>query len=195
MEPQRIAQAELHSIALNRLTNEIEIASRPRNRAAAALFGIATDHHNAIIFLLKNTFYSSGFALLRCLFDAYLRGLWLKHCATDDQVAGFFKGVEPPTAMISEIEATPAFSEGVLSRIKKNYWSAMCDFTHTGGLHIQRWQSSNFIEPNFSLKELEECLNSAELFGTMAAFSLVQLSKAENDGSSVLNLMKSRWPK
>ncbi|CAG4882265.1 conserved protein of unknown function [Georgfuchsia toluolica] len=194
MTPERIKAAEKFGAALHDLTNEVEMWQTNKNRAAAASFGIALDHHAAIVFLMKNTFYSSSFALLRILFETYLRGLWLKHCATDAQVSGFFRGDEPPKTMIVEIESTEAFKSGVLSRIKKANWNAMCDFTHTGGLHLQRWQSQDAVEPTFEPDELEECLNCAELFGVMAGLELVQLSKSGSDGADVLQLMKSRWP-
>lgn len=194
MTPERIEAAERFGAKLHELTNEIEMWQTEKSRAAAACFCIAQDHHAAIVFLMKNTFYSSSFALLRILFEAYLRGLWLKHCASDAQVSAFFRGDEPPRTMIAEIESTETFTSGVLSRIKKNNWSAMCAFTHTGGLHLQRWQSQEAVEPTFAPEELEECLNSAELFGAMAGLELVQLSKSAADGADVLRLMKTRWP-
>ena len=194
MTPERIAAAEKFGSELHRLTNEIEMWQTEKNRAAAASFCIALDHHAAIVFLMKNTFYSSSFALLRSQFEAYLRGLWLKHCATDTQVSAFFRGAEPPKTMVAEIESTEAFTSGVLSRIKRENWGAMCAFTHTGGLHLQHWQSQDSVEPTFAPKELEECLNCAELFGTMAGLELVQLRKSGENGADVLQLMKTRWP-
>lgn len=194
MTPERIAAAEELRANLHRLTNEIEMWQTEKNRAAAASFGIAQDHHAAIVFLMKTTFYSSSFALLRTLFEAYLRGLWLKYCATNEQVSAFFRGGEPPKTMVAEIESTEAFTGGVLSRIKKENWRAMCAFTHTGGLHLQRWQSPDAVEPTFTPEELDECLNCAELFGAMACLELVQLSKSGADGFDVLQLMKKRWP-
>lgn len=190
----RIESAEQFGGALNQLVNEVEMHQTERNRAAGASFGIAQDHHHAIVFLIKNTFYSSGCALLRCLIEAYLRGLWLKHCATDAQVANTFAGADPPKTMIAEIEKTPAFTNKVLSRIKKESWRSLCDFTHTGGLHLQRWQSGDAIEPTFHSEELEECLNAAELFGAMAALELTQMDKSGNNGAAVLELMERRWP-
>ena len=194
MTPERIAAAEEFGAELHRLTNEIEMWQTEKNRAAAASFGIAQDHHAAIVFLMKSTFYSSSFALLRSLFEAFLRGLWLKHCATDELVSAFFRGGEPPKTMVAEIESTEAFTGGVLLRIKRKNWSAMCAFTHTGGLHLQRWQSQDGVEPIFAPEELEECLNCAELFGAMAGLELVQLSKSGANGFDVLQLMKKRWP-
>lgn len=194
LSPSRIKLAEDFGAALYYLVNGVEMMQTERNRVVGASFAIALDHHHAIVFLMKNTFYSSSFVLLRCLFEAYLRGLWLKHCATDDQVTSFFGGAEPPKSMLREIESTPAFMDKVLSRVKKESWNTMCAFTHTGGLHLQRWQSPDAIEPQFDTVELEECLNFSELFGAMAVLELIQLSKSGDNGEAVLELMKKRWP-
>jgi hypothetical protein len=195
MTPERIAKAELFGADLHRLTNDIEMQNTEKNRAAAASFAIAQEHHSAIIFLLKNTFYSSAFTLLRSVFEAYLRGLWLKHCATDEQVYDFFRGKKPPDTMVSEIESKEAFTGGVLSLIKKENWTTMCAFTHTSGEHLQRWQSKNGVEQSFMQQELEECLNCAELIGAMAGLALVQLSQSGANGANVLMLMEKRWPR
>ncbi len=194
MSTQRIQMAEAFRAQIHELTYGLSLPATPRNRAAGACFAIAQDHHAAIVFLLKNTFYSSSYALLRCLFEAYLRGLWLKHCATDLQLADFINGVEPPKTMLSEIEATEVFSSGALSRVKKTSWRTMCAFTHTGGLHLQRWQSPTAIEPVFETGELEECLNCAELLGCMSGLELVQMSNTSDNGVAVIDLMKKGWP-
>lgn len=65
------------------------------------------------------------------------------------------------------MEALPAFGEGTLSLIRDNARGAMCDFTHTGGLHLQRWQSQDGIEPNFDPAEIERFLNYSELLAAM----------------------------
>ena len=194
MTPERIESAEQFAAALHQMVNEMEMAQTERNRASAASFAITRDHHHAIVLLMKNTFYSSSFALLRCLFEAYLRALWLKYCATDAQVTGFFSGDEPPKGMVAAIETTPAFTGKVLSRIKRENWNAMCAFTHTGGLHLQRWQSEDAIEPQFEAAELEECLNFVELFGAMATLELKQMEKSGDSGATVMALMNMRWP-
>lgn len=193
MSPERILAAETFGAELHALTNDIEVLATAKNRAAAACFVIAQDHHAAIVFLMKNTFYSSSFALLRVLFEAYLRGLWLKHCATEAQANEFFQGAEPPKTMVAEIEETADFSSGVLSNIKKANWKFLCDFTHTGGQHLQRWQSHSSVEPKFEEVELEEFLNSAELFGAMAGLAQVQLGESGNTGADVLQLINKRW--
>jgi len=196
---QRIIEAEQFGDALNRLVSGTKLATNDRNRtrAAAAAFGIAQDHHHAIVFLLKNTFYSSSVALLRCVFEAYLRGIWLKRCATAAQVQKFIQGKEQPPkndVMIAAIEALPEFGGDTLSRIKNHAWSAMCDFAHTGWIHLQRWQSQEGIEPNFDQEEIEECLNNSELLAAMSGLEVVQMSEDGNHGEAVLELMEKRWP-
>ena len=193
MTPQRLHAAEEFGAALNHLAHQIKMDATDRNRIVGSAFAIAMDHHAAIVVLMRHTLYSSSFSLLRVLFEAYLRGLWLKYCASDEHVQRVFDGEEPPKTIVAEIEATDAFSDKVLSHIKKKAWRAMCDYTHTGGLHLQRWQSASAIEPQFCEGELEECLNAAELFGALACLELVQLSNAGDNGASVLDLMKQRW--
>ncbi len=195
---QRILEAEQFGDALNRLVSGTKLATndRSRTRAAAAAFGITQDHHHAIVVLLKNTFYSSSVALLRSVYESYLRGLWLKRCATDVEVQHFMEGNDPPKnpILVAAIEALPEFGEGTLSLIRRNAWSAMCDFAHTGGLHLQRWQSQYGIEPNFDAAELEECLNYSELLAAMSGLEVVQMSEDGNTGETVLSLIEKRWP-
>ena len=168
---------------------------RNRTRVSAPAFGISQDHHHAIVFLLKHTFYSSSIVLLRSVFEAYLRGLWLKHCATDAEIQTFMKGKPEENAiMIATIDAIPEFGERTLSLIKKNAWKTMCAYTHTGGLHLQRWQSQDGIEPNFDAAELEEWLNSSELFAAMSGLEVVQMSEDGNTGEAILQLIEKRWP-
>jgi hypothetical protein len=194
MKPERIEAAEEFWATLHELTNDFEMVGTERNRAAAASFSIAMDHHAAIVLLMKKKFHSSSFALLRILFEAYFRGLWLKHCASDKEVQWLFDGGVPLTkTMISKIEANQAYSAGVLSNLIEEHWTTMCDYTHTGGLHLMCWQSTLAIEPKFEDGELEDCLNKAELFGAVAGLELVQLGKTGDSGERVLELIKKRW--
>jgi hypothetical protein len=198
---QRILKAEQFAVALHHLmsgnknlaTND---TNRKRMRAAAKLFGIAQDHHFAIVLLLRHTFYSSSVALLRSVYEAYLRGVWLKHCATDVQVQSFIEGNDPPknNNLIAAIEDLPEFGKDTFSRIKKSAWKAWCDFAHTGGLHLERWESEEGIEPNFDPVEVEGCLNDSELFGAMSGLEMAQMIENGDNGKAVLELIEKRWP-
>ena len=56
----------------------------------------------------------------------------------------------------------------------------MCAYTHTGGIHVQRWNTSEAIEPNYSKEEVEEVLYFSEMFGTLATIGIAELGGLEN---------------
>jgi len=137
-------------------------------------------------------------ALLRCVFDAYLRGEWLTHCATDAELPNYFSGKKrfpDNSTLMAALEAKPGFEGKELSRrINKDAWEIMCDFTHAGGIHLQRWQLENTVAQNFDSAELEQCLNNAELFAALSALALMHISESPNTGEAILKLMDKRWP-
>lgn len=168
---------------LRRQVHEKNISATNRSRAAAACFALAQEHHHSIVVLVERRLYGLAFSLIRVEFEAYVRGEWLTHCATDGQVESFIKGSEPPKLglLISAVENALDFSEGNLATLKKAHWSAMCEYTHTGGLHVQRWQSELAVEPSYNIEEVHEILKFAEIFGTVAAVALLGLA---NDAES-----------
>jgi hypothetical protein len=155
-----------------------------RVRAGASCFGIAQDHHHSIVVLLRHQLYSSSFALLRVEFEAYVRGLWLSLCASENDVQTFLSGSEPPKIkpLLSAIEQMGGFDEKVLSGIHRRMWGSMCAYTHTGGLHVQRWNTAEAVEPSYDAAEIEEVLQFAECIAAMSALGLAQLS-----GNSILS--------
>ena len=59
---------------------------KPPTAAMPERLSVAQDHHCAIVLLLQEGLCASAFALLRLEFEAYLRGAWLAHCASEDAV-------------------------------------------------------------------------------------------------------------
>ncbi len=161
-----------------------------RTRASAACFVIAQEHHYAIVHLLREQIFPSAFALLRPAFEAYTRGKWLSTCANSLQIKSFVEGREPPKleALLSAIEIEPGFAEKkALSAIKTQLWSAMCDYTHTGGLHIQRWNTGKSIESRYSDEEIAELLMLANFVGAMSTLGLAEIANLSDLAQRVLN--------
>lgn len=158
-------------------------------RAAASCYAIAQDHHHAIVLLAEHRLYASGFALVRLEFEAYVRGVWLAHCANDDEIEKFLSGNwDPPKIdnLLSSIEKIPEFSVQVLSDVKNRSWKSMCGYTHSGGLHVQRWNTSDGIEPNYSSGEVEEVLNFSEIISALSVIGLAQLGGKDGIALNVL---------
>ncbi|MDO9161524.1 MAG: hypothetical protein Q8N35_09970 [Methylococcaceae bacterium] len=72
----------------------LRLKSDDRSRLTASLFAIAQQHQSAIILLLSNpqTLQASAFSLLRLLLEVTIRGVWVLHCATEDQVRNVIEG-------------------------------------------------------------------------------------------------------
>lgn len=174
--------------------HEKSLPANNRVRAAGSCFGIAQDHHHAIIVLLDARLYASCFALLRVAFEAYVRGEWLALCATDTQVQKFWKGWEPPKIdkLLDALAQKDAFQEGRLSLIKKRNWKALCGYTHTGGIHVQRWNTSDGIQANYSAAELLEVLRFADIIATLAVLGVLSLADDAATSEKLLERFKAR---
>ena len=124
----------------------------------------------ATCLLLRHRLTGSAFSLARVIFESFYRGLWLCHCATDQEVADFQKD-EPAkkrTRIIEAIESIDVYNVGVLSRVSKNYWSAMCSYAHGGYLPAVRRITPERIEPNYRDQEVEQIIWFASSLALLA---------------------------
>lgn len=137
---------------------KVELKGDHRHRIPAQLFDLAIEHHAGISHLLTARLYASGFALVRCQFECYVRGAWLHYCATDEEIETFIAHDRVPkmSPMIEALEQKETFKDGSLSRWKEDGWDAMNGYTH-GGIHqISRRMEGKYIEPSFGNDALLE---------------------------------------
>lgn len=154
--------------------SDYKVQGTLRSRVTIACFGLTQEHHHAIVNLLEANLKSSASALVRSVFESYVRGLWLSHCATDAQVEAYSTGKEPPNMadLIAAIEKTEIYPDGELSRIKAQAWGTMNQYTHSGGLQVQRWNTGDFITPNHSIDEMQEVLEFVNALVLLSAVSI-----------------------
>jgi hypothetical protein len=163
-------------------------------RAAGSCFAIAQEHHHAIVRLIEWRLFAAAFSLVRVEFEAYVRGEWLSQCASDGLVEAFIGGKEPPRidCLLEQLEMLDSFNEKVLSQIKQKTWKSMCAYTHTGGLHVQRWNTEDGIEANYSKEEVVEVLKFAEIIASLAAFAVAGLAADEQLAVRILEAFKQQ---
>lgn len=94
--------------------------------------------------------------------------------------------------LITALEALPDYSGKGFSQIKKQGWSVMCAYTHTDGLQVQRWNTSEAVEPNFVFEEILETFELAELFGAMSALGIAELACNEELALRIDDKFKER---
>lgn len=148
----------------------LAIEASDRLRLSGACFDQVQEHVRATYLLLRHGLTGSAFSLVRVTFETFYRGLWLRHCATDQELADFQKKDELPkqTPIIKAVESIDAYNAGVLSRLSKDYWSAMCSYVHGGYLTAVRRITSRGIEPNYSDEEIKQVILFASVWALTA---------------------------
>lgn len=189
---EEIERAKQYVEALHSSVDGLAVPSDTRTRVAGACFSIALDHHHAIVLLVEARLFAAAFALVRLAFEAYVRGEWLSQCASDPLVEAFFEGKEPPKidCMLAEMEMLDAFNEKLLSDIKSKSWRSMCAYTHTGGLHVQRWNTADGIEANYDREEVLEIVKFAEGIGSLAIIGVARLANDDELAGRILDMVK-----
>jgi hypothetical protein len=171
---QAITKSKELSNWISQNTNGLSMVVERRTRLAAGCLHLAFDHHDAIILLTEHRIYGSAFALLRLLFEAYIRGCWLQHCASETDLDKFEQDNFNNSfgSLINDLEKLEAFGVGVLSQAKQDSWKLFNSFTHSGYHHVRRRYTENAIEANYPDLELVAALDFAGAAAIMSTLAL-----------------------
>lgn len=151
---------------------------------AFACLDLAVEHQAGIAVLADQPLWGPAFALLRIQFEAFIRGVWLARCATDDQLA-WFKGGKLDKhrkfhELVTAVEKALKHDRGALTKLRKQSWPIFNDFTHTGFQHVVRRNSPTATGPNYTDPELIQALRFARAIGLLAAIEMLSLSGHED---------------
>ena len=160
---------KLHGWITHRL-NGLDIPREQRIILAVSCYDVVIEHHIGIAMLFKSRFNGSDFALVRPDFETFVRGVWLRRCATENQISQFIKDKLDLSfyQLLESIEKLDAFQDGTLSSLKKNSMRAMHSYTHGGMQQVGRRSKDSYIEPNFSSEEIAEVIKLAGIFALLA---------------------------
>lgn len=176
---QRVGQSEDLIHWLDRLIEGLSVPSNDRAVITAAVQDVALEHHKSIVLTTRSAFHGSAFALLRLQFEAYVRGSWIRHCASDEVLERFKRKDKLDREfgeLIKDLESKEAFNVGVLSQIKTNSWSDMNSFTHTGLLQIVRRITSTNVESRYPVDEIVGTLDFADSIALLATLAIVDVA-------------------
>jgi len=175
---QRVDQSEDLIHWIDRFLEGLSVPANDRAIIAAACQDIALEHHKAIVLSTRYLFHASAFGLVRLQFEAYVRGAWLRHCASDEEVARFKdrdKLDHNFGELVTALEGQEAFNVGVLSRIKAQSWKEMNSFTHTGLLQVVRRITSTKVEAMYPEEEVIGTLDFADSVALWSALAIVDV--------------------
>lgn len=157
----------------------LEIKKSKRVLLSVGCLDQAIEHHFAICQLLKCMVNGSAFALVRLIFESFVRGVWLKNCATESQLRKFEtdKLKLQFWELLEAIESLESFRSGMLGRLKEQAWTAMNSYTHTGFQQASRRFGKELIEPTYTDAEVIEVL---KISGSFALLSFQQIAAEGN---------------
>lgn len=180
---------------LDKSLDGVEIKADTRWRLAMGCLDIALEHQKAIVLLVSQALYGSAFSLVRPIFEAYVRGVWLHRCASEADLERFKSDRLDKTfaILIEDIEKLDGFERCVLSATKTKSWNAMNSYTHSGYLQIVRRNMEATIEPNYAEGEIMEALDFANAVGLLSAVETALLSASEQLAYSVLDKAQAFW--
>ncbi|MDP3700743.1 MAG: hypothetical protein Q8R72_07540 [Hylemonella sp.] len=161
-------------------TSGIELPCDERSMLAIGCFDVALEHQAAIALLHSSALYGSALALLRSETESLVRGLWLLHCATQEDLDRFKRGKvkQEFQELIAAFEAKVGNGPGVLSGLKERAWKAMNGFTHTGFLQVSRRHRPGLVQENYEEAELAQALDASGALGMIAAGQLIGMSSS-----------------
>jgi Family of unknown function (DUF6988) len=169
-------RTRLHDLLLRH-----KYAGNTKNMVLAAYVNIALEHHKAIWLLSESGLDGSALAMVRLVWDPYLRALWINKVATEQQIEQASRDelnwlripvrddIKKAYGDHSDPEQMEKLDE-FLQRVKE-VWQAMSSYTHSGGLQIGRQFTGDEVKPKYSEGAIAEALNLA----TLALLLLLQM--------------------
>jgi hypothetical protein len=150
-----------------------------KTRVLAGYVDIALEHHEAIWLLKERKLTGSAFALVRPVFDCWLRALWINAIATEQQIeqASCDKLKFPPMhQMRSEIKPvyfkSPTLEDADrLFQFLESLWRILSSYTHSGGRQLARRFTGDQVKPSYTDREIAQALN----LPTMALMLLMRV--------------------
>lgn len=186
---QTIQRAEGLIQWLDHQVDGIQFKADKRTAFSAPCFDVAVEHHKAIVLLIANNISGPALSLVRLLFESYIRGLWLFHCASDAEIDRFSddEWVATFAEMLSAVEKTEGFKSGILSEAKSRSWKAMNSYTHTGMQQVGQRRLDNSVQANYSEDTLIAAVDFSCAIGCLVAIAICDLA---NDGVRAAAILK-----
>ncbi len=167
---------------IDNTSSKIPLPSDRRSQIASGCFDVALEHQAAIALLCQAELYGSMLALFRVIAESVVRGLWILHCASDEELNRYENGKIKKTfgELIEEVETQIGATTNALSQMKADAWNAMNGFTHTGYIQVTRRHGEGQLGANYPAVDIVRCLNAVGTLGLIASGQLVAMA-ARND--------------
>jgi hypothetical protein len=174
-------QEELRSIVawISEQTRGMPLPSERRARMALGCLDLALEHQAGICVLAEQLLWGSVYALVRCMFDAFVRGVWLARCASDRDLEAFelagLRG-KPFSDLVDDVERVLGHSRGVLSKVRTSSWAIFSDSANAGAGPARRPGDPPGTGRDYPAGDTDQALRLAAALGLLSATELASLS-------------------
>ena len=166
------------------------LANSKRAQLAGACWHVTVEHSMAIVVLVDQSLHGSALALVRPLFESYLRGMWLMHAATDAELDAAGRD-EFPRDINRLTRALEAAGASHFTDLKEQWWERLCSLTHTGYQQIRARLTSEGLGFDYDNDEIVQALGWADGIGILAVVAFAGMAEDESLALEALNRMRA----
>ena len=174
-------QEELRTVVawISEQTSGMALPPDRRARMALGCLDLAIEQQAGISLLAEKELWGSVYALVRSMFDAFVRGVWLARCANEMELESFelagLRG-KPFRNLVDEVERALGHSRGVLSKLRTSSWAIFSDVTNAGADPARRRGDPSCDGRNYPAADTDQALRLATALGLLSATELAALS-------------------
>ena len=169
-----------------------ELPNNKRLQLAIACQHLAIEHGQAIILLVDNVLYGSALALQRPMFEAIVRGVWLRYSATNKEVDKAAAGRFPDTEKMARnsLQLNDKKNTLPLKDIKEIWWNRLCGYTHGGLEQIRSRLDNTGLRANYCNAEVMAALRWSDMAQLYSGVEVALAACNESLTREFLNCMK-----
>lgn len=155
---------------------DISAPGTSKNRAALAFFHLCLEHQHGLHTLIEQRVFGSALALLRPLYESYVRGMWALHCASHEEIMEFIRSNRLPKIrqMLVRISSAVDGLE-LLENAHEASWDWMNDYTHGGSSQIRARTQGDDIQNTQSEVHAAAALVNGRHWAFMAAVAIADV--------------------
>jgi hypothetical protein len=149
---------------VKRTLTGLEYSDEEWSTTLVGLIDQGIEHHTAFLLLVRSNLVGSAFALVRCIVELFVTGVWFMTCATDAQITKFRdKDKIDPTFGERATAIDAACGLDFFHNFKTQVWKALNSYTHTGILQVGRRFNGDKLQPSYTDAEILEMSDAATL--------------------------------
>ncbi len=173
----KIDESKSLSTEFGQLVNSMHFVANIRHRLSGGCFDLALEYHIGVIELIESRVAACAFPLLRSMYEAHIRGVWLQFFAGAEDLENFQKGhTKQLDKMVREISVHATWKNAGYAKFQADAKNILDDYVHAGFRTVSRRISADAIEQNHDEDQEISALEFADLLSLKSTQQIVFLA-------------------